>query len=77
MNILGGFAPATPGFSAFLPPLFQPRRRTRPASAGSGPGIGARVVSLRCPILRPVSFSLRQLLPWRSKKLLHDCLPVG
>ena len=26
------------------------------------PGIGARVASLRCPILRPVSISLRQVL---------------
>jgi len=56
----GGLAPATPGFIAFLPPLTELGRRAAPASSGLGPGIGARVASLRCSILRPVSISLRQ-----------------
>lgn len=67
MRPLGGFAPATLGFIAFLPPLAQCRRRASPASAGLGPGIGARVPSLESPVFRPVSLSLPQLRPPRLK----------
>jgi hypothetical protein len=77
MRTFGGFAPATPGFNAFLPPLVGIRRRARLASSGSGPGIGARVASLRCPILRPVLFSLRQLSQHVSRILLRDGGCVG
>ena len=77
MNILGGLAPATPGFIAFLPPLYRRGVERCPPPLGLAPEIGARVVSLRCPILRPVSFSLRQLWFGRSRNLLQDWLPVG
>jgi hypothetical protein len=77
MRPLGGFAPATPGFSAFLPPLAELGRRAPPASSGLGPGIGARVASLRCPILRPVSISLRQLRRRRDRNLLRKASAIG
>jgi len=77
MRPYGGFSPATPGFIAFLPPLAEPRKRAKPASSGLGPGIGARVASLRCPILRPVSISLRQRRRRRSRNLLRNALRVG
>jgi len=47
MRSFGGFAPATPGFIALLPPLAVLGRRAAPASSGLGPGIGARVGFLR------------------------------
>jgi hypothetical protein len=51
---LWGLAPRPPGFIALLPGLIW----TAGASWTSppinpGPGVGAQVASLRCPILRP------------------------
>ena len=39
------------------------------------PGIGAQVASLRCPILRPVSISLRQLDCACCRNILRDRMP--
>ena len=61
-SVSRGLCPCDPRIYRLLPPLFGLRRRALPASAGLGPGIGAQVASLRCPILRPVSISLCQLL---------------
>ena len=83
MRPFGGFAPATPGFIAFLPPLaavsasLRLRRRAWPASAGLGPGTGARVPSLESPVFRPVSISLRQVWECWKGKLLQECAAVG
>jgi hypothetical protein len=72
---LSGLCPCDPRIYRFPAAPVQGRRiattpeARRPASAGLGPGIGARVASLRCPILRPVSISLRQLL--RSRFLIE------
>ena len=51
-----GRCPCDPRIYRFpaSPVLFLSREMGRPTSLRVGPGIGARVASLRCPIFRPV-----------------------
>jgi hypothetical protein len=55
-----GLCPCDPRIYRFpaSPVLFLSREMGRPTSLRVGPGIGARVASLRCPVFRPVPIIL-------------------
>jgi hypothetical protein len=73
----GDSVPKPLGFSAFSPEWLLSLRRLAPPRH-SGRWIGARVASLRCPILRPGGASINRVTS-RTKileKLLPKLLPV-
>lgn len=70
--LVGDAVPKPLGFSAFPPEwLFYLGRRAPPRH--SGRWVGARVASLRCPILRPGGVSINRSA--RQKKILEKLLP--
>jgi hypothetical protein len=72
--LFGGAAPKPLGFTAFGPGLLL-ALESGTGSLSSNPGIrdGARVASLRCPILRSGEVSLN-LLPSAGKNLFEKLL---
>jgi hypothetical protein len=69
--LVGDAVPKPLGFTAFPPEwLFYLGRLAPPRH--SGPWVGARVASLRCPILRPGEISINRGAPKEdSKKILQ------
>jgi len=74
--LVGDAVPKPLGFTAFPPEwLFSLGRLAPPRH--SGPWVGARVASLRCPILRPGEVSINRGAPKEdSKKILQKLVSV-
>lgn len=71
-----GRCPQTPGIYRFPPEwLFSLGRLAPPRH--SGRWVGARVASLRCPILRLGEVSINREMRRKKKKLLPKVSPVG
>ena len=74
--LVGDAVPKPLGFTAFLPGWLVCLGRLTPPRH-SGRWVGARVASLRCPILRPGEVSINRGAPKEdSKKILQKLVSV-